>query len=75
MTNQNKDSEILLNGVEAIDTCVKIQCSDGNWNCDPYMHGLANGLLLAQSFFKEGGFNPLNPPDKWLCDIDQPPEG
>jgi len=28
---------------------IDIQLTDGNWNYDQYMRGLANGLLLAMS--------------------------
>jgi hypothetical protein len=24
-----------------------IQTSNGNWNYDPYMHGMANGMILS----------------------------
>ncbi len=50
-----------------------IQCSNGNWNYDPYMHGMANGLILALSFLE--GVEPeyLDAPEKWLSSYaDQP---
>lgn len=28
---------------------IAIATSDGNWNYDPYMHGYANGLILARA--------------------------
>lgn len=49
-----------------IDNMVAIQCSDGNWNYDPYMHGMANGLLLAQATINGAEYEPLNAPVKWL---------
>lgn len=63
------ESVVMLSGIEAIDDCVNIQCSDGNWNYDPYMQGMANGLLLAQSFFKAGELEFKKAPEKWLCDM------
>ncbi len=47
---------------------IDVQCSNGNWNYDPYMHGMANGMILAQSLLtgQEPGF--LDAPDEWLCD-------
>lgn len=46
---------------------VKIQTSDGNWNYDPYMHGMANGLLVAQAIMHDlHDFTGLSAPDKWL---------
>lgn len=32
---------------------VAVQCSDGNWNYDDYMRGMANGLLVAMSCFDD----------------------
>jgi len=46
-----------------------VQCRNGNWNYDPYMHGMANGMILARSII-EGNRWPmfLDAPLKWLCD-------
>jgi len=52
----------------ALDSVVKIQCSDGNWDYDPYMHGMANGLLLAQSLFHSERVEFLKAPKVWGCD-------
>jgi hypothetical protein len=42
-------------------------CQDGNWDYDSYMHGYANGLLLAcKIILGEGDF--LNPPAAYLKD-------
>ncbi len=43
-----------------------IQCMDGNWDHDPYMQGVANGLILAEAIMgnKERGF--IGRPKKWL---------
>jgi hypothetical protein len=48
-----------------------IQCSNGNWNYDPYMHGMANGLILAQNVMEDFKEEPKykEAPEKWLCDI------
>lgn len=35
--------------LERIKDCRDIQGQDGNWNYDPYMRGLYNGLELALS--------------------------
>ena len=47
-----------------------IQCTDGNWNYDPYMHGMANGLILSLSVM-EDVYEPnfLEAPKKWIRDI------
>jgi len=49
---------------------IDIQCADGNWNYDSYMHGMANGLLMAQSIMDDKNPEFLDAPTEWL--IDQP---
>jgi hypothetical protein len=48
-----------------LDALIKIQCYDGNWNYEPYMLGLLNGLLLARVTIFGGRFDPVDPPKKW----------
>ena len=48
---------------------LNIQCINGNWNSNPYMHGLANGMILALSLFDDKPPEYLVPPKVWLCDI------
>lgn len=58
--------------VDKLDEIVAVQCSPGNWDYDPYMHGMANGLILAQSIIKDTIGHPmpqyLKAPKKWLRD-------
>jgi len=54
--------------IKDLEEVTKTQCSDGNWNYDPYMHGMANGMLLALSFLKEEEPEFLHAPKKWLSD-------
>lgn len=55
--------------IKAVEKQVAIQCSDGNWNYDPYMHGMANGLICALATIK--GEEPvyLEAPKVWLRDL------
>jgi len=48
-----------------IDSVTRIQCSDGNWNYDPNMHGMANGMILIKTIVD--GKNPefLDAPKEW----------
>jgi len=62
------NEEILMKSIETLRDLKDIQCSDGNWNYDPYMHGMANGLIVALSLFEEGRVDFLNPPETWLKD-------
>ena len=50
----------------------KVQCSDGNWNYDAYMHGLANGMIYAKSILTNKDPIFLNAPDKWKSDNPEP---
>lgn len=56
----------LEQGLEGLMDIIKIQCSDGNWNYDEYMFGLANGMLLSEATLK--GTDPifLNRPKKFI---------
>ena len=56
-------------GVSNLKDVLKVQCSNGNWNYDNYMHGLANGLILALSLVNNDD-DPkfLNAPEKWLSE-------
>lgn len=67
---QQRDSGL----VESMRDLVKIQCSDGNWNYAPYMHGMANGMimLLAMAENKEPEF--LKAPDEWLTEMALTPQ-
>jgi len=53
-----------------LDNLIDIQTANGNWNFDPYMHGLANGMLLRRhtAFDVEGEVPFLDAPDEWLAD-------
>lgn len=61
--------------VEAVKKCVSdlvdVQCYDGNWNYCPYMHGMANGLILAQSVILKAEPRFLDAPDTWISDKDK----
>jgi hypothetical protein len=42
-----------------------IQCSTGNWDYDPYMHGMANGMIFALSILTDENPVYLNAPSAW----------
>ena len=54
---------------EVLQTVINIATSDGNWNYDPYLHGMANGLILAQAIIDETDPEYLDAPKVWLKDI------
>ncbi len=70
-TNKQVDLEALRTHLGIVSTLKDIrdtQCSDGNWNYDPYMHGLANGLIMALGMFEGGEIDFLDAPAVWLKD-------
>lgn len=44
---------------------LRIQGADGNWNYDPYMHGMYNGMELILAMIEERQPDFRNPPIKW----------
>lgn len=54
--------------LKALKELTKIQCSNGNWNYDPYMHGMANGMILAVAIIENKNPDYLSAPKKWLID-------
>ncbi len=65
--NQKKELLQVKKAIADLENLKEIQCGKGTWNCNPYMHGMANGLILAASCFteqKEVMF--LDAPDAWL---------
>lgn len=59
-----------LKGLERLRQCIGIQCHSGNWDFDPYMHGYANGMILAEVVMTNSDIKFLDAPKKWLCDKD-----
>lgn len=57
-----------LSRIEVIKEMLGIQCQHGNWNYDPYMHGMANGIIFALSVMTNEDPHFLDAPEKWLCD-------
>lgn len=55
-----------------ISNLTAIATSNGNWNYDPYLHGMANAMLLAYSIMENLNYEPLNAPDEWLADRNRP---
>ena len=55
--------------LDELNKLLDIQLTDGTWNYDPYMQGMANGMLMAKSLLdgKEPVFKDA--PKQWLCNI------
>lgn len=46
----------------------KVQGADGNWDFDPYMHGLYNGIELALSVLEMRESEFRHAPEQWSKD-------
>lgn len=66
-----RQNELLQKSIEHLRNALDIQCSEGNWDYSPYMHGMANGMIYAWNTLLE--FVPhikrrefLEAPAEWL---------
>lgn len=55
--------------VESFDDLLGTACSDGNWNANPYLHGMANGLILGKSVVTRVEPEFLEAPKTYLSDL------
>jgi hypothetical protein len=51
--------------LEVLREMLEVQCSDGNWNFDPYMHGMANGMIYALSILEDEIPVFMEAPEEW----------
>jgi len=51
--------------LETYQDLLKVQLSDGNWDADPYMHGMANGMILMDSIARGTDPEFLDAPKYW----------
>lgn len=58
-----------------LDNVADIAVMPGNAHATPYMLGMANGLILAQSIFKDTEPKYLTAPESWLSDRPKPDLG
>jgi len=52
--------------IKALEEMIKVQSSNGNWNYDGYMFGMANGMIFALSLFTGKAPKYLSKPKKFL---------
>lgn len=58
----------LNDGLDAVRNQLNIQAQNGNWNYDPYMHGMYNGLACALATLEGREPEYKSAPDEWICD-------
>ena len=66
--------KLMKTGFNHLKELEKVQCTDGNWNYDPYMHGMANGIILAVAILEDRQPVYLKAPKIWLCNTPLPIE-
>jgi hypothetical protein len=54
--------------IDDLKNMVDVQGTDGNWNYDPYMQGLYNGLEFALSIMESREPNFRSAPFSWISD-------
>lgn len=54
--------------IDKLKDVLNIQCTNGNWNYNQYMHGFVNGLILASSIMSETEPVFFESPIAWLKD-------
>ena len=59
--------------LEVFDEMIDLQCSNGNYDFDPYMHGMANGMIYMRSLIDGGDPTFMEAPDVWLNDLPSEP--
>ena len=52
--------------IEKLEDVTNIAVANGNYDCNAYMHGMANGLLLAKAIMKDEEVVYLDAPKEWL---------
>ena len=55
--------------IEDLQDLIDVQTADGHWNHDPYMHGMANGMILAMATIKCEQCTFLEAPDVFMEDL------
>lgn len=68
----NERLVVFESSLQTLRDVTQVQCNNGNWNYDPYMHGMANGMIFALSLFDTGEPKYLDAPAEWLKDRPTP---
>ena len=64
---ENKPTKQMLEErIKTIRELTKIQTSDGNWNYNEYMQGMANGMILCLAIMEDIEPEFLETPENWV---------
>jgi hypothetical protein len=73
MTGNHMNTENILmakkSKIQSLRELAQIQGSHGNWNHDPYMLGLYNGLELGLSIMEKREPYYKEAPEKWIAEM------
>lgn len=61
---------VLDDKIKQLKDLIKIQEDTGNWDYDPYMFGLLNGMYLGLSVLDEKEPNFKSAPETWIADLE-----
>ena len=61
-------NETMTERLASFQGLLDVQCSDGNWDFDPYMFGMANGMILAAAMMRGEDPKYLDAPKEWGSD-------
>ncbi len=64
-----KKNKTINNRINELEKLLDVQTKSGNWDHDPYMHGMANGMILAMSVITEESPEFLAAPEIFIADI------
>jgi hypothetical protein len=54
--------------IETVNQMLEVQGKDGNWNYDPYMHGMYNGMEFVASILEDREPNYRDAPERWISE-------
>ena len=58
------------NQIKKLQDLIDVQADAGNWDYDPYMHGMLNGMLLSRCLLDGKDPDFKNAPERWLRDFE-----
>jgi len=57
--------------IQDLQDLINIQATNGNWNYDPYMFGMLQGLICARAILTNEEPEYKEAPTTWIADVEQ----
>ena len=64
--SDSKSTEYLKAKIDKAHEMLEVQGQNGNWNVDPYMHGIYNGMEFMLALFEDREPEYRKAPEKWI---------